>query len=584
MSQKKSDQDRLVRTDESQLAPLRREILSLEPEKALNRILEHPFPVTLVQSFTPEDLYVLIHSIGPDDSLPVLAMASNDQWQYIIDMEAWDQGQVNIHGLTVWLNRFLQADADRFTHWIFDQQIDTFRFYLFKNVELRIRQHDQEPSELSPDFTSDDETFYLRFRPYPVSDPAETKYSDMRDQFLLDLLRRISVLDHPKFQNLLLEANALIPAEAEEELYRLRNIRLAEQGLLPYEEAIGIYQPLDIEKLFQRPPKVIRTGDRVVTASELVPVINQQQPAADNLFVKTLGKIHDQNVLNFLQSEFAGLCNQVISADQLKIRDKGVLVQVVAKVRDYLSIALEKIAVQGPDPKRWPLSRVLETFLLSDIFRVGYGCCLQLKWKAEKWVRNSWFRKNGLPLSFWDEDWLGVLGGLLIKRPLYFDNFKTGVIYREFATLADIEATDRVIDSAMAFDDLLALLEARPPAESHLGNLTYKNLLLTLWANHYLGLAGGRHRPVPLQRRHLQALFRDLWSKEGKERQIGDETKKMFLDWLADRAALAPEAISRRMGLLLEELFNELEAELGPVDPENIDPRFINLFLMAEKG
>lgn len=577
----KDKKDKPIRAAKAKLALQRREILSMEPDKALERILEHPFPATLVQSFTPEDLYLMIHAIGPDDALPLLALASNKQWQYLLDMESWKRDQVDIHSLTVWLNRLLQADCDRFTHWIFDQQVDTFRFYLFKNIELRIRRHDQDPSELGPDFFSDDETFYIRFKPYPVFDPAERKFTDLRDQFLTDLLRRISVLDHLKFQNLLLEADALIPAEAEEELYRLRNIRLAEQGLLPYEEAIGIYQPLQVEKLFQRSAKIIRDKEEVETTSELVPILSRQQLETDNLFVKTLDKIQDQTVLNFLQSEFAGLCNQVISADQVKIRDQGVLAQVVAKVRDYLSIALEKIATGGIDPERRPLEKVLATFLLADIFRVGYGCALELKWKAEKWVRQSWFRKNGLPLSFWDEDWLGVLGGLLIKRPLYFDNFKSGVIYREFASLAEIEATAGVIDAAMAFDDLLALMEARPPSDSHHGHLTYKNLLLTLWADHYLGLATGRHRPIPLQRRHLVAIFRDLWIEHQNRRKIGDQMKKVFLDWLADRAALAPEAISRRMGALLEELFNELEAELAEVDPANLDPRYINLFLMA---
>ena len=39
-------------------------------------------------------------------------------------------------------------------------------------------------------------------------------------------------------------ASVVIPAEAEEEAFRQRNVRLAEKGLLPFEEAVGIYQPL----------------------------------------------------------------------------------------------------------------------------------------------------------------------------------------------------------------------------------------------------------------------------------------------------------------------------------------------------
>ncbi len=583
MNKKNYKQKReLVRSEDSKLADLRREILVEDPEKALGTILDHPFPVTLVQSFTPEDLYILIHRIGPDDALPVLALASNRQWQYVIDMEAWQGDQIDNHSLTEWFNRLLQADPDRFGHWIFNQQIDTFRFYLFKNIELRIRQHDQDPSELGPDFFSDDETFYIRFQPFAGDTPDKEKFQQLRDQFLTDVLRRISVLDHIKFQGLLLEADSLIPAEAEEELYRLRNIRLAEQGLLPYEEAVGIYQHLSVENLFTRQPKSIRTSHPPGTTSELVPVISQQQLESDNLFIRTLEQIQDQAVFFWLQSEFAGLCNQIISADKVKIRDQAVLAEVVVKARDYLAIALEKITLEYPGRQKWPLEKVLQTFLLVDIFRVGYGCALEVKWDAEKWVRNSWFRKNGLPLSFWDEYWLGVLGGLLLKKPLFFDNFATGVIYREFSSLEEIKNTALAVQGAMAFDDLLALLEARPPIDQHYGHLTYKNLLLTLWADHYLGLATGKHRPVALKPAHLQSLYRDLWTGSDRPRKIGNEIKTVFLDWLADRAVLAPEAISRRLGHLLEDLFNEIEAELGTVDQDNLDPRFITLFLMAK--
>ncbi|MBI5896864.1 MAG: hypothetical protein HZB24_12955, partial [Desulfobacterales bacterium] len=42
-------------TREKALAVERRRILALSPEKALDAILEHPLPVTLVQSMAEED-------------------------------------------------------------------------------------------------------------------------------------------------------------------------------------------------------------------------------------------------------------------------------------------------------------------------------------------------------------------------------------------------------------------------------------------------------------------------------------------------------------------------------------------------
>ena len=69
---------------ELKLAAERRRILSLTPEQALDAIAENPLPVTLVQSFSEEDLYFLVHHIGPDDALPILGLASNDQWEYLV--------------------------------------------------------------------------------------------------------------------------------------------------------------------------------------------------------------------------------------------------------------------------------------------------------------------------------------------------------------------------------------------------------------------------------------------------------------------------------------------------------------------
>ena len=79
---------------------LRRDILASPPEKALDMILEAPSPATLIQSFPDQDLYFLMHRIGVYDFLPVLAMANSDQWEYILDVEAWDEDRMDLHTMT----------------------------------------------------------------------------------------------------------------------------------------------------------------------------------------------------------------------------------------------------------------------------------------------------------------------------------------------------------------------------------------------------------------------------------------------------------------------------------------------------
>lgn len=559
---------------EDALALERQQILSMTPENALAAIAEHPFPVTLVQSMAEEDFYLLIHAVGPDDASPVLAIASNQQWEYLLDMEAWAKDRVDTHALTLWFGRLLQADPDRMTHWITHEKLDDLLLYLFRNIELQLREHDQDPSEIGDDFSTDDETYYIRLRPYPTSYQQPQK---IRDELITDLLRRLSVYDHIGYQEMLLSASAIIPAEAEEELYRLHTIRLAEKGFLPFDEAVGVYQPLSVKELSQRAPKTGTIGGRVVDSYPL-PIDPASPDENANLFTQTLAQIQDESTLQRLQTEFAGLCNQVIAADQRQIREKLALAKVVAKVGDYISIGMQK-ATESEDQAPYSLATLVQTCLLGDLFRVGYGCALALKWKADQWQRDSWFAGTGLALNFWGEAWLGVLGGLLIKKPLFYDNYTTGVLYREFATLADIKHTESVLMDIIAFDDLISLmmLEINP---SRLPTfLTYQNLLLTLWANHCLNMDNEDNTPLPLTLNQFSAFFQQLWQADAQPRRIGSTVREDFLGWLATRCGLATYEITERMGHALESLFNQLESELGPLDDTNLDPRFIQLFL-----
>jgi hypothetical protein len=223
--------------------------------------------------------------------------------------------------------------------------------------------------------------------------------------------------------------------------------------------------------------------------------------------------------------------------------------------------------------------------MLSGIFRVGYGAALELKWKAQAWVTESWFRDQKLPLIFWGESWVGVLGGLLVKKPLYFDNYQTGVLYREFRSMEDIAATEVVLEQIIQFDHrmlapmsddinrFILALSSRP-------GLSYKNLLLTRWAQSHLGLFP-ENVPLPMDR--FASFFSDLFGKAGKSdaakpKKIKKAMKISFLHWLSEKTGWSSTELTQRCGLGLERLFSELEGELGAVAEANLDARYINLF------
>jgi hypothetical protein len=304
----------------------------------------------------------------------------------------------------------------------------------------------------------------------------------------------------------------------------------------------------------------------------------------DNPFTRALAGIKAENVLPHIQAEFANLCNRIIVADHKTIQERDQLRDIVKKACGYLSIGLERLS--GDRAKRDPgqSAGLIIRHPLAQIFRVGFGEALKLKWRTEKWLDQCWFARNGLRLTFWGEQWLGVLGGLLLRKPLFYDNYKTGVLYREFASLEDIGTTEDIFIQIKAVDDLLSLMTIEIDLPAAFGFPTYKNLILTLWAGYYLKLPAPKPKPIKLKK--FIPFFKELLPGEAKPgadnaRTIPQAMKDRFLNWLAADTGLKDFELTERLGQILENLFEEIESELAGVAVEDLEPKYIQLFLLA---
>ena len=92
---------------------------------------------------------------------------------------------------------------------------------------------------------------------------------EQRKKFISKFSEQLADYDHKLHQSVLLEATHIIPAETEEDCYHRRNVRLAEKGFLPFDEAIGIYQPIKPQDLAKQSAKWI---SRSADGPSLVPV------------------------------------------------------------------------------------------------------------------------------------------------------------------------------------------------------------------------------------------------------------------------------------------------------------------------
>jgi len=573
--------DQLALDRRKQLQEKLQQILALSPPEALDRILQDPQQLPLVHSLPEQDFYFLMHDIGPEDALPLLALASEKQWDHIVDLEAWQKDRVDIKSVSRWLGLLLDADPHRFIHWFLEQKLEFIEFYLFKNIEVRVIEHDQDPSELGDDFFSLDSTYFIRIIDPPVKGEAEQIIDDQRKEFLTKLIKHLADFDHRTYQNVMLEATHVLPAESEENCYHWRNVRLAEKGFLPFDDAVGIYQPIrpqDIGKY-----RIDRISDSDKLSLLPVPQYPFRLLQLDNHFTRALATIAGSPALPDIQAEFANLCNRIIVADHKTVRGREELREIVKKACGIISLGLERLVKDHADVDPRQAAELFIKYPLTQIFRVGFGGVLELKWQAEKWIDQCWFAAAGLRLTFWGEQWLGVLGGLLLKKPLFYDYYQTGVLYREFNRLEDIRVTEDFFYQIKAVDELLSMMTIELAHPASYGFLTYKNLVLTLWARHYLKLPAKPLQSITLK--DFKPFYNDLLpgrpdSGAKKQRTIPQAMKNHFLNWLTADTGLTDLEITEGLGKTFDNLFTEIESELGTVSARDLDSRYVQMFLL----
>jgi hypothetical protein len=463
------------------------------------------------------------------------------------------------------MHLLMKADQQRFVAWSVHNNMELLELHLFRNLEIRIKEEEEGPVDFGEGFFSLDDVFFIR-----ISD--KKNYQTIR-QFLELLAQQ----DVNRFREVLLEIGGVLPAETEEAMYRFRNARLAEKGFLPFEEAVGIYQTVSPEKLRQ---KALGTQKemKMADSTQIVPVSGSLFIEDQSLFSMALRYVEDDGVLEQIQIEFAALCNQLLSADSIIAREKEDLAAIVRKACGYLDIALEDLVAGDPSKA----VTLLEKSTLNDVFRVGYGAAMTLKWKADKWTRKSWFFTQGFALDFWDDFWEGLLEGLSEKRPLFYAGFsENGESFREFRSLEEIHRCQRALDQVMALDRLLSFVYegATPIHFEGVGHtLTYKNLLLTSWARHHLGL-GDENKAMTVEQ--MPVFFQKLWAEGSKPHRVAPTMKESFATWLTAMSGLAPHEIQGFAGKTFDLLFAELEKDYGAVSLSNLDPRYVRHFLVV---
>ena len=190
-----------------------KDLHALSGTEVMDRILEHPDPPGLVKGLPSEDFFWLVKRVG-EDSMQLLKLASVRQWQYILDLELWEKDRLDMTHAFLWLQRLQRSDPGRLTRWLFTDGQALAYLYLFRSVHVEVRDED-EAYDLEKGFITLDGLFYIKVLKEEQKETVEGILRTMADEDLL------------KYHALLTGLAGVLPAELEEDMYRLRNVRIA---------------------------------------------------------------------------------------------------------------------------------------------------------------------------------------------------------------------------------------------------------------------------------------------------------------------------------------------------------------------
>ena len=531
----------------------------------LNRILQLEDPRAAVQELPGEDFYWMVKKVGEQDAVVLLELASETQWQYVLDLEIWAGDRLDLVRADRWLNQLGQADCVRLARWLFSRAEFLAHYYFYHRVEVLVIQDDEEIWDLPDGYFSTDGVFYIR------AADAENR------PHLENLLRVMAEEDYDRYQALLLSLAGVLPAELEEEMYRWRNVRIAEHGFLPKEEALAVYAPLDLKTLQGDAPPVLPNA---AGETALVPSAPLENAERGNLLTDVVSSGTDPLLLDRLRLEFAGLCNQILSADGEISPELENLLEVCCKASSYVNLALERLAGKESEA----VEQTLREHSLVALFRTGYGLALKVKWEAERWLRESWFAAQGLRPDFWGEYWGGILLGVLEKRPRLFVGDREGEAYREFEWLSDLADCLRVIRRIMVLDSLLY----RPADTVGHGlhvlespDITFRPLFCNSWARRLVKARPSFAPITPAQARRFFEKLRGTGSKGAPPYTMPGYEERFVRDFMMFAADSEPEAaaiLEDTLALIWQE-FNE---EYQDVSLEDLDARYSRFIILRE--
>jgi len=383
-------------------------IHNLTATMKVRTILDDPKPGKLVHSLPKEEIYQILHELGPEESQEILQLASTDQIRFVLDWELWDEWSISVDKTVEWLD-LLMSDEELAADIIARLDQELLLVFLKQTIEVGGGLGDiinSEDHQQEWDHTFD-ETYYISF--------LDSRHS----QTVLRLIDLIYRQDFPLYRSLMQGVENELLSELEETAGQFRRGRLADEGFPSPQDAAALYVRVAPEDFTPATDKIAVSTDAGISpfpaiAGGETSLLSRAFAAADS---------------PALRREFHYLTNGAMVAEGVSPANHAKLGPVLDRVGNYLNIALEFLCADEEEG-----AAILKGEHLRRIFSLGHSLLAQLQDRARKLESDNYAAGK-------------VLAGLKMKRPRFYRGLDADLIddYREFTGMADLRRVDQFL-------------------------------------------------------------------------------------------------------------------------------------------
>jgi hypothetical protein len=472
------------------LAELRRALSTLGGRKRLDLLLDQPDPRAIVRALPADELFYAIQETGLADASDVVQLASPEQFQAFLDLDAWRGNEAEPMRLMPWIRAARgptsESDEDRDEWREKLALLDPDLVSLLLRSALRI--HDLEEDE-DPDLEGERFVRTVEGRYIVEFVPDGADYIAVR-RLLDDLYEK----DPFMAGRILSMVRWELDSDLAESALRWRNGRLADLGYPTFDEAIS---------WFARPASRVEAPAGL---PERPPGFWLASFRRETLLDRAAARLGPDAMARF-ELEAMAAANAAVVADRVDPADPEAVHGAVESARALLEMGLQTLS--GGDPE--VAASVLASTPLKTVFQRGFVQLLELRWRAERQRKAD--AAHG-PAPTLDAPIGEAVDAVLRRRPRYFPGLdlprdEWGSVAASAPQARPFQSTEEVRRASGALDDASALLAlgrqlGLAPAPGSPAP-TLATLYLTALANERLGRG---FAAAPLRRADLPAVAR----------------------------------------------------------------------------